>query len=104
MHISKNNRAILVRVYILFFFALSSVSADQVTGQLIAFACSGCHGTDGQFENPGFPKLKSRPSEELELALLDFKYDRKKSSIMGRISKGYTDAELRSVALYFSRL
>lgn len=83
---------------------ITPVLATDVSGKVIAFSCSGCHGTDGQLAKSGLPKLKSQPADKLEKALLDFKYDRKYSSIMGRISRGYTDSELKAVARYFSQL
>lgn len=80
------------------------VVAKEVFGKAIAFSCSGCHGTDGKPVRPGIPKLKSQSAKDMEEKLLDFKYDKKTSSIMGRIAKGYTDSELQSVAKYFSGL
>ena len=80
------------------------VLATEVSGKVIGYSCSACHGTDGQLDMLEVPKLKSQSAEELEQKLLAFKYDNKPSSIMGRISKGYTDTELKAVAQYFSRL
>ncbi len=87
-----------------FCLVLLPVSATEVSGKAIAFACSGCHGTDGQLTKPGIPKLKSQPTIKLEQSLLNFKYNKKPSSIMGRIARGYTDNELKAVAQYFSHL
>ena len=78
------------------------VSAAEVSGKVIAFSCYGCHSSDSTSEKPGL--LKAKPANELEKKLLDFKYDRTYSTIMGRISKGYTDTELKAVAQYLSQL
>ncbi len=86
------------------FLFLPSVLAADVSAKMIALSCHTCHGIDNQLVNPGLPKLNLQPVLELEDALLGFKYDKKPSTIMGRISKGYTDRELRAVALYFSHL
>ena len=83
---------------------LPPVFAREISGQAIGFACNGCHGTDGELASPGIPRLKNRSAKKLETALLNFKYNRKPSAVMGRISKGYSDAELKSVAEYFSQL
>ena len=80
------------------------VSATEVSAKVIAFSCYGCHDSDGTSKKPGLPKLKAKPADELEKKLLDFKYDRTYSTIMGRISKGYTDTELKAVAQYLSQL
>ncbi len=90
---------------VLFFIVFNSpVWATEVSGKMIAYSCSGCHGTDGQLASPGNPTLKSQPADDLEEKLLRFKYDKLASSIMGRIAKGYTDTELKAVARYFSLL
>jgi sulfide dehydrogenase cytochrome subunit len=90
---------------VIYFILLGSPAwATEVSGKMIAYSCSGCHGTDGQLAQPGMPKLKSQPADELEDKLLLFKYDKLDSSIMGRIAKGYTDTELKAVAHYFSLL
>ena len=78
------------------------VSAIEVSAKGIAFSCYGCHGSDGSSEKPGL--LKAQPVDELEKKLLNFKYDRTYSTIMGRITKGYTDTELKAVAQYLSQL
>ena len=78
------------------------VSATEVSGKVIAFSCYGCHGSNGASEKPGL--LKAQAADELEKKLLDFKYDRTYSTIMGRITKGYTDTELKAVAQYLSQL
>jgi len=83
---------------------LSPVAASDVSGKLISFSCSACHGTVCLLAQPGMPSLIGQDANKLTQLLLDFKYDRQSSTVMGRISKGFTDTELQSVALYFSRL
>ena len=83
-------------------FIILPVSAVEVSTKAIAFSCYGCHGSDSASEKPGL--LKTKPANELKKKLLDFKYDRTYSTIMGRIAKGYTDTELKAVAQYLSQL
>lgn len=67
---------------------------------MIAHSCFTCHD-----EKSANMKLTQTLSEdELIHKLLDFKYDRKRVTIMNRISKGYADSELEAVARYLSRL
>lgn len=84
--------------FILLLLAAPLAAAD-VAPSTIAYTCNGCHAVGGLL-----PKLNGRRAKQLEQLLLDFKYQRKPSSIMGRISKGFTDSELKNVARYFSQL
>ncbi|MCQ8118699.1 c-type cytochrome [Methylomonas rosea] len=49
------------------------------------------------------PSLKNVSAQQIRQALLDFKYDRKPATLMPRLAKGYSDAELAAVAEYLSR-
>jgi cytochrome c553 len=72
----------------------------DVQDKMIAYNCYSCHGDELSNLN------SSQPFDENELAktLFAFKYDRTVVTIMNRISKGYTDSELKSVAAYISEL
>lgn len=76
----------------------------EILGSTIALSCANCHGTDGALAKPGLPELAGRPARAIEESLLDFKYGRASSTIMDRIARGYSDAELAAVARYFSEL
>lgn len=82
-------------------FTVASVAAAEVSGKVIAFACSTCHSPDSQLVKQGMPLFKSQTASHLEKVLLDYKYGRKSATIMDRICKGYTDSELKAVAEYF---
>ena len=69
-------------------------------GQILALSCASCHGTDG--ESVGIiPGFFGKSSTYLESVLLDFKNDRRYSTVMGRHAKGYTDEEIKLIAEYF---
>ncbi|KAF3984020.1 MAG: hypothetical protein HFP81_04310 [Methylococcales symbiont of Hymedesmia sp. n. MRB-2018] len=80
------------------------VFAKDVSAKVISYSCNTCHGGDGLLTRPDRMILRGQDANKLEKSLLDFKYDKKFSSIMGRISKGFTDTELKKLALYFSQL
>ncbi len=87
---------------ILCFWALISVSLGgfaEVPAQLLSITCVSCHGNDGQ----AIPDLKNLATNDIEKALLDFKYDRRFSTVMSRIAKGFDDAELKVIAQNFHR-
>jgi cytochrome c553 len=48
------------------------------------------------------PTLAGRPAEELNRLLLEFKTDQRKGSVMNQHAKGYSEAELKQLADYFS--
>lgn len=82
----------LLTVYCPFSFA-------DVSGKMLAYACYSCHGEK-------LINLKlSQPLSTVALTqtLLAFKNETKSSTIMNRITKGYSDTELTAVANYISQ-
>lgn len=78
-------------------------SAADAGGAIIAAQCNGCHGFEGASKGAA-PPLKGKPSQSLAQSMKDFKSGKTKGSIMNRIAKGYSDAELDNVAAYYSSL
>ena len=66
----------------------------EVSPQLIAYNCFSCHGDKLVKNELSLPYSKNK----LLRILLSFKYDKKAESVMNRIAKGYTDAQLKAVA------
>lgn len=89
--------------------AMASLAASQAVfaanagGKIIAAQCNGCHGFEGVSKGI-VPSLKGRPEVYLAESMKEFKSDKRKGSIMNRIAKGYSDAELDNVAKYYSGL
>lgn len=97
-----------VVVIVSLFLSLSPTSASEgsenIADKVILFACYSCHGGVNGDGDLGMPQLNGINAAKLQQLLVDFKYDRKSASIMGRISKGFTQAELKNVARAFSQL
>jgi len=68
---------------------------------LAAQGCVGCHGPAGTGSPPMTP-LAGRPKADIEAALIAFRKNERPNSIMGRIARGYTDAEITAVATFFA--
>jgi sulfide dehydrogenase cytochrome subunit len=83
--------------------ASQAVSAADAGGAIIAAQCNGCHGFEGASKGAA-PALKGRPAQYLSQSMKDFKSNKTKGTIMNRIAKGYSDAELDNVAKYYSSL
>ena len=72
-------------------------SAQNADPRLLALSCAGCHGPDGH--SPGtIPSINGRSQAAIAEALRGFRADQRPSTVMGRIAKGYSDAEIDAVA------
>jgi sulfide dehydrogenase cytochrome subunit len=70
---------------------------------LAAEGCLGCHGPDGK-GGPGAAAIAGRDRAELVAIMLAFRANERPGTIMGRIARGYTEAEIAAVADHFSRI
>jgi cytochrome subunit of sulfide dehydrogenase len=69
---------------------------------LAAEGCLGCHGPAGEGAG-GIPALASRDAAELRAAMIAFRANERPATIMGRIARGYTDAEIAAMAEHFAQ-
>ena len=83
--------------------------AAQAQGQAelhtrsLAATCANCHGTDGRASSgSAMPALAGMPRDYLLTQLKAFKANTRPSTIMGQLSKGYSDAQLEQIASYFA--
>ena len=82
--------------------AWSSQAADAGPAML-ADACAPCHGTDGK--SPGaIPALAGKSANYIVQRMLEFKAAARESTVMDRISKGYTDSEIVALAQHIAAL
>jgi len=69
-----------------------------------AAVCANCHGTDGRRDGP-IPAIAGKSALLLAGKLRDFKADKvANATVMPRLVKGLTEAEIDQVAAYFSAL
>jgi len=62
-----------------------------------ASSCTGCHGAAG-----AVAPLDGRPAAELVAAMAAFRAGDRSATVMGRIAKGFSDAEVRAIADWFA--
>lgn len=75
-----------------------SPAGAQVSGAaLIAANCAVCHGPQGAGAGD-IVKLNDKTPTQIVEAMGAFRTGKKPSTIMGRISKGYSDAQIAAVA------
>jgi sulfide dehydrogenase cytochrome subunit len=82
---------------------ISSSALSAPTGSMLAGTCAGCHGTLGKSAGAA-PSLAGLDASYIESAMQDFKSGKRPSTIMGRLAKGYDDAEIKAMSAYFGSL
>ena len=76
-------------------------SAEDNKAEMMADTCAGCHGTDGSSQGPMTPTIASLSLDYFIISMKDFKSGRRPSTIMSRIAKAYSDADIEAMAHYF---
>jgi sulfide dehydrogenase cytochrome subunit len=66
-------------------------------------ACYGCHGPNGVSEAEHIPTIAGLNFQYFYKTMRAFRSDERRSTIMGRIAKGYRTSQLQRMALYFGR-
>ena len=84
----------------LIFAGIGSAQAEP-DAAMLAGSCANCHGPDGAGAGL-IPALRGRPEGELLAQLRAFRSGALPATIMGRLTKGYSDAQLALLAQYFS--
>ena len=80
-----------------------SAQAAPPTPEMISFACAGCHGTNGGSAGLSMPSLASQSKTAIVDAMKKFKSGERPSTVMGRLAKGYADADFEAMGNFFSR-
>jgi sulfide dehydrogenase cytochrome subunit len=68
---------------------------------LPAQGCVGCHGVRGTGSIP-IPPIAGRPAIEIVGTMKAFAANERPGTIMGRIARGYTEADIAAIAAYFA--
>lgn len=77
--------------------------AAQPSPAMLANACAGCHGTAGASAGPSMPSLAGQSKLAIVESMQAFKSGARPSTVMGRLAKAYSDAEVEAMADYFSK-
>lgn len=68
---------------------------------LVAQGCLGCHGPGGAGAG-GVPPIAGRDAAELSAAMAAFRANERPATIMGRVTRGYTEAEIAAAVAHFA--
>ncbi|MDP1526166.1 MAG: c-type cytochrome [Rhodocyclaceae bacterium] len=80
-----------------------AVMAAPPTPEMLSYACAGCHGTNGGSAGMTMPSLASQSKASIVDAMKKFKSGDRPSTVMGRLAKGYSDAEFAAMGEFFSK-
>jgi len=73
-------------------------SAEPPAG---AAACSGCHPASTRVTSP-VPRLAGLDRAAIVRAMQDFRAGTRAATVMDRIAKGFTDAEIQAIAAWYA--
>ena len=81
----------------------TSALAAPPSAAMLSNACAGCHGTNGGSAGLTMPSLAGQSKEAIVDAMTKYKSGERKSTIMGRLAKGYTEADINAMGDFFSQ-
>ena len=81
-------------------FAISApaIAAEPPAG---ASSCSGCHAASAKVDTL-VPRIFGRQPAEIIAAMQAFRNGERPSTVMGRIAKGFSEDEIRAIAVWLA--
>ncbi len=83
--------------------ASSSAFAGLDRAEMLANTCAGCHGPNGVSAGPATPSIAGMSRDYFIESMHAYAAGDRPSTIMMRIAKGYSDADIEAMADYFSK-
>lgn len=77
--------------------------ANETAPAVLATACFACHGMDGKSPDT-MPSLTGQTAQQFATTLKAYKADQIQGTVMNRLAKGYTDAEIDALAAFYANL
>lgn len=96
---------IRTKLALLIAMAASPAGAAGLDAQVLAGSCVNCHGPEGR--SPGaIPPIAGLAEDALKAKLIAFKSETPPAgtTIMNRLAKGYSDAQIADLARYYARM
>jgi len=80
-------------------------AANALHQRADAATCANCHGTEGRTTSgSAIPSLAGMPKDYMVLQMKAFKEGTRPATVMHQLTKGYTDAQIDSIATYYASL
>jgi cytochrome c553 len=67
-----------------------------------ASSCSGCHAANAKADT-AVPRLAGRKAADIVAQMRAFKTGEKAATVMSRIAKGFSDAEIEAIAAWYAQ-
>ncbi len=83
--------------------AAATAQAAPPSAMMLTNACGGCHGTRGVSAGLSMPTLAGQSKEFFVAAMKKFKSGERPSTVMGRLAKAYSDADIEAMAGLFAK-
>ena len=83
--------------------AAAPAQADEPRTPLIAEGCAGCHGPSGEGVGE-IARIAGYDRAAFISIWNEFRNDERPATIMNRIARGYTEAEIETLADYFASI
>jgi sulfide dehydrogenase cytochrome subunit len=81
---------------------IMNAQAAEVSGEMLAQTCAGCHGTFGKIKNNAFMPLAGMNTSTFVNTMKEFASGARPGTLMGPLAKGFTDDEIKRMADYFA--
>lgn len=75
---------------------------DAARGEQLSSACAGCHGADGNGDNPQFPRIAGQYPDYMLQALKAYKTGARNNAIMAGIVANLSQTDMEDLAAYFA--
>ncbi len=79
-----------------------AVAQDAERGEELAQSCAGCHGAQGQSENPQYPKLAGQNERYLIEQLEAYRSGARVNALMAGQASGLSDQDIADLAAYYA--
>lgn len=97
---ARNSSFLLILVAALWSLPAAAVN-DNRHARLLASTCAACHGTNGNSVG-GTPVLAGLDPGYFSAQMHAFQRNERASTVMHHLSKGFTDAEIEQMAVFFA--
>jgi len=78
-----------------------AAQAPSPRGVMLANTCVGCHGQGGSSMGPATPTIAGMAVDTFTDSMKAYREDKRPSTVMGRLAKGYTDEDIAEMANVF---